>query len=141
MPTLQDAIGLARQVHHGQLDKAGKPYIEHVLRVVSYLDAADDKIVGALHDVLEDSAYTAESLRRLGYPERIVRAVECLTKQDDEDYDHYIGRVMQDAIARRVKIADLKDNMDMARIAAPRAVDWERLAKYRRALQYLMTSP
>jgi len=141
MPKLQDAIGLGRQVHHGQLDKAGKPYIEHVLRVVSYLDAADDKIVGALHDVLEDSAYTAESLRRLGYPERIVRAVECLTKQDDEDYDHYIGRVMQDAIARRVKIADLKDNMDMARIAAPRAVDWERLAKYRRALQYLMTSP
>jgi (p)ppGpp synthase/HD superfamily hydrolase len=141
MPTLRDAIGLARQVHHGQRDKAGKPYIEHVLRVVAFLDATDDKIVGALHDVLEESSYTSESLRRLGYPERIVNAVECLTKQSGEDYDHYISRVKQDEIARRVKIADLKDNMDMARIPAPSVIDWERLAKYRRALQQLTISP
>jgi (p)ppGpp synthase/HD superfamily hydrolase len=141
MPTLQDAIALARQVHQGQRDKAGKPYIEHVLRVVASLDAADDKIVGALHDVLEDSAYTAESLRRMGYPDRIVHAVECLTKRDGEDYEHYIGRVKQDAIARRVKIADLKDNMDMARLPTPSAIDWERLAKYRQALRQLTTSP
>jgi len=140
MPTLQDAIGLARQVHHGQVDKAGKPYIEHVLRVVSYLDAADDRIVGALHDVLEKSDHTAESLRSLGYPERIVHAVECLTKRHGEGYDHYISRVEQDEIARRVKVADLKDNMDMARIPVPSAMDWERLAKYQRALQQLKTS-
>lgn len=140
MPTLQDAIGLARQVHHGQVDKAGKPYIEHVLRVVSYLNTADDRIVGALHDVLEKSDYTAESLRSLGYPERIVHAVECLTKRHGEGYDHYISRVKQDEIARRVKVADLKDNMDMARIPVPSAMDWERLAKYQRALQQLRTS-
>lgn len=141
MPTLQDAIGLARQVHRGQFDKAGKPYIEHVLRVVSYLDATDDKIVGALHDVLEESSYTAESLRSLGYPERIVHAVECLTKRSGEEYDHYISRVKNDEIARRVKIADLKDNMDMARLPAPKAIDWERLAKYQHALQQLTASP
>jgi (p)ppGpp synthase/HD superfamily hydrolase len=138
MPTLEDAIALARQVHEGQVDKAGKPYLEHVLRVVSYLDAADDRIVGALHDVLEKSHMTAADLRRLGYPAPIVHAVACLTKRRGEDYDDYIRRVNQDDIARRVKLADLKDNMDMSRLPSPSAADWERLAKYQRAQQELI---
>jgi (p)ppGpp synthase/HD superfamily hydrolase len=140
MPTLQQAVELARQVHRGQVDKAGKPYIEHVLRVVASLDDDDDKIAGALHDVLEKSSYTGETLRHMGYPDRIVHAVECLTKARGEEYDRYIERVKQDEIARRVKLADLKDNMDMARLPAPSAIDWERQAKYLHALRQLERS-
>lgn len=140
MPTLDDAIALARQVHQGQVDKAGKPYIEHVLRVVSYLDTPDEQIIGALHDVLEKSAYTAQTLLKLGYPEPIVHAVVCLTKAHGEEYDAYIRRVKSDDLARRVKLADLKDNMDMARLAAPTSADWERLRKYERALRELTTA-
>jgi (p)ppGpp synthase/HD superfamily hydrolase len=138
MPALSDAIALARAVHANQVDKAGRPYIEHVLRVVSYLTGEEDKIAGALHDVLEKSEYTGDSLRRMGYPEAIVHAVECLTKTRGEAYEHYIERVKSDAIARRVKLADLRDNMDMGRLAAPSAADWERLHKYERARQELL---
>ena len=72
MPTLEDAIRLALDVHRGQADKAGQPYILHPLRAMLALAGEDERIVGALHDVVEDSAegpnpVSLDDLRRLGY--------------------------------------------------------------------------
>jgi (p)ppGpp synthase/HD superfamily hydrolase len=136
-PTLQDAITLARQAHAGQVDKAGAPYIEHPLRMVDTLDDTEGKIVAVLHDVVEDTEVTLDDLRKAGYSPEVVAAVDGLTRRVEETYEEFIRRAATDPLARQVKIADLRDNMNLARIAEPTVRDYERLKRYERALQVL----
>ncbi len=127
MPTIEDALALALDAHRGQVDKAGAPYILHPLRVM--LSQPDDagKIVGLLHDVVEDSDYTFADLRRMGYDETIIAALDCLTRRPDEDYMTFVERAKANPIARRVKLADIEDNLDIRRIAVLSIKDIERL--------------
>ena len=134
MPVLEDAILLAVGAHRGQVDKGGHPYVLHPLRVMLRMDSEMERMVAALHDLIEDTSYTSEDLVRLGYPEVVVRAVECLTRRASEIYEQFITRVKQDPLARRVKIADLEDNLDLGRMSRPSERDLERAEKYRRAL-------
>ena len=133
MPTLEDALELAVRAHRGQRDKAGQPYILHPLRVMARLDTETERIVALLHDVVEDTPYTLERLRELGYGEDVLGALERLTKAEGEDYAAFIERVRPHPLARRVKLADLEDNMDVRRLPAVTAKDAERLARYRAA--------
>ncbi|OJH34351.1 HD domain-containing protein [Cystobacter ferrugineus] len=133
MPTLEDALELAVQAHRGQRDKAGQPYILHPLRVMARLDTETERMVALLHDVVEDTPYTLERLRELGYSEEVLGALERLTKAEGEDYAAFIERVRPHPLARRVKLADLEDNMDVRRLPAVTAKDAERLARYRAA--------
>ncbi|WNG24348.1 HD domain-containing protein [Cystobacter fuscus] len=133
MPTLEDALELAVRAHRGQLDKAGQPYILHPLRVMARLDTETERMVALLHDVVEDTPYTLERLRELGYGEDVLGALERLTKAEGEDYAAFIERVRPHPLARRVKLADLEDNMDVRRLPAVTAKDAERLARYRAA--------
>lgn len=136
-PTLEDAIALAREAHKDQFDKAGAPYISHPLRVMESLHGEEARIVGILHDVVEDTKVDVKALARLGYAPHIIEAVLAVTKKDGESYEDFVARAALNPIARQVKIADLKDNMDMTRIANPTEKDWERLKKYERALAVL----
>jgi (p)ppGpp synthase/HD superfamily hydrolase len=133
MPTLEDALELAVQAHRGQRDKAGQPYILHPLRVMARLDTETERMVALLHDVVEDTPYTLERLRELGYSEEVLGALERLTKAEGEDYAAFIERVRPHPLARRVKLADLEDNMDVRRLPAVTQKDAERLARYRAA--------
>ncbi|ATB36548.1 guanosine-3',5'-bis(diphosphate) 3'-pyrophosphohydrolase [Cystobacter fuscus] len=133
MPTLEDALELAVRAHRGQRDKAGQPYILHPLRVMARLDTETERMVALLHDVVEDTPYTLERLRELGYSEEVLGALERLTKAEGEDYAAFIERVRPHPLARRVKLADLEDNMDVRRLPAVTAKDAERLARYRAA--------
>ena len=133
MPTLEDALELAVRAHRGQRDKAGQPYILHPLRVMARLDTETERMVALLHDVVEDTPYTLERLRELGYGEDVLGALERLTKAEGEDYAAFIERVRPHPLARRVKLADLEDNMDVRRLPAVTAKDAERLARYRAA--------
>jgi (p)ppGpp synthase/HD superfamily hydrolase len=133
MPTVEDAIALATHAHAGQVDKAGQPYIEHILRVVRQLPDAEGQMLAALHDVCENCTYTLADLAAMGYPASMLQALECITKRHGEPYEAYIQRVKANPLARRVKLADLRDNMDMRRLAQPTQKDWDRLAKYQRA--------
>ena len=72
------ALSIARQAHEGQLDKAGVDYIEHPIYVASQVDTEEEKAVALLHDVIEDSHYTAEELLQAGLPETVVTAVKIL---------------------------------------------------------------
>lgn len=141
-PTLEDALILAAQKHRGQTDKAGQPYVFHPIRVMGNLggSASDEEKMAALfHDLVEDCGVSLDDLRRLGFPEAVVVAVDHLTKnpEGERDYQKAIERAAQDPIARKVKIADLTDNMDLNRIAHPTAKDLARLEKYRLAKTYL----
>lgn len=59
--------------------------------------------------------------------------------RDGEDYEAFIRRVAPNPTARKVKLADLRDNSDLSRIAQPTGRDWQRIEKYRRAIDYLET--
>lgn len=137
MPTLEDAILLAVEAHRGQVDKAGRPYILHALRVMLRLDSDVERISAVLHDVIEDSGYRVDRLREMGYPEEVLRALDCLTRRQQESYTQFIARVKTDPLARRVKIADLEDNLNLRRLAALTEEDLERVRKYERALLQL----
>ena len=133
MPTLEDAIALAVEAHRGQRDKAGQTYILHPLRVMMRLETETERMVAVLHDVVEDSPWTLERLRGLGYPEEVLGALDCLTKREGETYEAFIERVLPHPLARRVKRADLEDNMDVRRVLTVGAKEAERLARYRAA--------
>ena len=131
------AIAIANQAHAGQLDKAGKPYISHPLTVMAQMDTLESKIVAVLHDAIEDSDLKIEDLVEQGFPEFITDAIAAITKLEGEPYEGYILRVKSNAIARKVKIADVTHNMDISRIANPTEKDFQRLEKYQKVLQEL----
>ena len=133
MSTLERAICIAAEAHSGQTDKAGAPYILHPLRVMLRMRDQDERIVAVLHDVVEDSSWTIDALRKEGFSKVVVEALEYLTRKSDESYEEFIQRVSGSDLSRRVKLADLDDNSDMTRFAAPTTEDYRRLEKYRKA--------
>ena len=137
---LNKAIKLAGKAHQGQKDKYGAPYIAHVMRVMNYGKTLDEKIVGALHDVLEDCPeYTAEMLKNEGFSNEQIYAVQCLTKTEaDTDYDLFVKKTEQSPLAIAVKLNDLRDNMDLRRLNRElQEKDLKRFEKYLKAYQYL----
>ena len=135
---LDTAILLATKAHAGQKDKAGQPYILHLMRVALNVKSADARIVAFLHDIIEDTDYDESALLAAGFPAYIVLAVKTLTKRRGEPYDAFIRRVGHNDLAREVKLADLEDNMDMSRLPRVTEVDEERYRKYLRAHGYLL---
>ena len=135
---LEKAIALAVIHHKGQTDKAGKPYIEHPLRLMNQVESEDEKIVAVLHDIVEDTDVSLDDLRDEGFSEEVLSAIECVTKQDGEDYDSFIERISFNPLAVKVKLADLEDNMDLTRLPEVTEKDLERVEKYKRAKERLM---
>jgi (p)ppGpp synthase/HD superfamily hydrolase len=138
MPTLEDAILLAVQAHRGQRDKVGQPYVLHPLRMMSRLYGEEERMAAVLHDVVEDTPHTLEELRALGYPETVVAAVDCLTRRANESYEEFVARAKANPVARRVKLADLEDNMDLRRLPQVTEKDRERFNRYLRAWAFLL---
>jgi (p)ppGpp synthase/HD superfamily hydrolase len=130
---LDRALEIAARAHAGQTDKAGAPYILHPLRVMMRMRGRDEQVTAVLHDVVEDSEWSLDDLRAAGFSDRVVQAVDALTKREGEGYDAYLGRVQQNFVAVRVKLGDLQDNMNLHRIMDPGKRDYERLARYERA--------
>jgi (p)ppGpp synthase/HD superfamily hydrolase len=137
MATLERAIEIAAKAHAGQVDKAGQPYVLHPLRMMLAVTTKEARMAAVLHDVVEDTAVTLDELRAEGFPASVLEAVEALTKREGEDYEAFIRRVATNPIAREVKLADLRDNSDLSRIAEPTERDRERIKKYQRAITFL----
>jgi (p)ppGpp synthase/HD superfamily hydrolase len=140
MATIEKALQIAARAHEGQQEKDGQAYIMHPLRVMSAVEGEEAKIVAVLHDVIEDSPITAEDLRREGFGEAIVAAVEQLTHRKDDSYAEYVIRCKGNDIARRVKLADLEDNARPSRaVLRPDRLepDLARLRKYLLAYKFL----
>ena len=138
MSTLERAIVIAVEGHSGAKDKGGQPYILHPLRVMLSFPSPEERIVAVLHDVCEDCpGWTLERLRAEGFSGRVITALDAVTKREGEDYKAFIARAAADPIGRRVKLADLQDNSDISRIAAPTDSDRQRIAKYHDAIKLL----
>jgi (p)ppGpp synthase/HD superfamily hydrolase len=136
---LEQAIELAAVAHRGQVDKAGKPYILHPLRVMQHCAPdLDAMIVGVLHDTIEDTFVTEELLLEKGLAPHLVDAIHLLTRRPEDTYKEFVERLAHNRIARRVKIKDLEDNMSKERNPPPVSEKIaKRLLKYRRAHAYL----
>ena len=134
----QRAIEIAESVHRGQVDKGGHEYIGHVKRVAfQVFDDANCCIAACLHDCVEDGGVSLEFIFSQ-FGSEIRDAVDCLTKRNGERYSDYIERCAGNEIARRVKIADLKDNMDTSRLGRELVdADFARIEKYRAAMARL----
>jgi (p)ppGpp synthase/HD superfamily hydrolase len=137
MSSLGKAISIAAQAHEGQSDKAGAPYILHPLRVMMKMASDAERITAVLHDIIEDTDWSLEHLRREGFHNEILDALDCLTKHDGEEYEEFIKRVKLNPLAVKVKSADLEDNLDVSRLKNITEADRKRLDKYRRALLIL----
>lgn len=136
---LSKAISIALKAHEGQFDKAGMPYIGHVMRVMQAGKTEDEKIGGVLHDLVEDTNWTFEMLLAEGFPTHIIDALRCVTKlSDDEPYNAFIQRIKTNSLAVAVKINDLTDNLDVRRLQNITDQDVERLRKYHNAYQELI---
>ncbi|MGD2180180.1 GTP pyrophosphokinase [Lusitaniella coriacea] len=133
MANLQRALEIAIEGHKGQQQKNGLPYVLHPLRLMLAASSTEAKIVAVLHDVIEDTNWTLEALKAEGFSQSILTAIGCLTHRDGEEYDAYIERLIDNEIAREVKLMDLKDNMDIRRIPELKESDLKRLQKYHRA--------
>ena len=138
MATLKRAIEIAFDAHKDQKDKNGEPYIGHVLRVMNMGKTENEKICGVLHDLVEDTEWTFEDLRREGFSKTVIDALTCVTKiSEDEDYEEFTDRIAKNRLAVIVKINDLSDNMDVRRFDVIREKDIQRLNKYLRAYRRL----
>ena len=137
---LELAIKVATEAHAGQVDKGGKPYINHPQAVAASLTNTEYKIVAYLHDVCEDTSITFDDLKDMGFTYRIVNSIRLLTKNDELTYEEYLRRLRMDSCARAVKMADLKHNMDITRIPNPSEKDYARIEKYKKSLAFLESS-
>lgn len=137
---LVKAIDIATTAHREQFDKGGHPYILHPRAVAAGVETTEQKIIAYLHDIIEDTSVTADDLLTMGFPESIVRSIQILTKAKGIPYNTYLEKVKTDENARAVKISDLKHNMDISRIQNPTNKDFERLEKYKKALDFLQNA-
>ena len=130
MSTLENAMSIAVTAHKGQVDKAGKPYILHPLRLMFKMNSESEMIAAVLHDVVEDTDWTFEMLKAEGFGEEVLDALRLLTHDKKVPYKSYLEAIKTNKIALRVKIADLEDNLDIKRIARPKLRDYARIAEY-----------
>lgn len=136
---VEKALEIAQNAHEGQLDKGGRPYINHPITVAQKVQTPQEKIVALLHDVVEDTDVTLEDLRKV-FSEEIVTAVDLVTKKKGSDFslDEYFAAIKSNSLARKVKLADLEHNMDMSRLPNPTEKDFRRLEKYKKYQAFLL---
>lgn len=131
------AAKIAFAAHRGQKDKGGKDYIGHPLRVCRACNSAEAKAVALLHDTIEGTPVTREYLVSKGIPEHIADMADAMARKDGESYMDYVRRIADNQVTREVKMADLKDNMDMSRLVSITDEDVARMKKYHKAYKYL----
>jgi len=135
MATIGRAIEIAVEAHKGQKDKAGMPYVLHPLRLMFKMESNNEKIAALLHDVVEDSDWALDDLKKEGFNSDVIEAVSLLTRDEKDSYDEFIQKAVSNPISKNVKIADINDNLDLNRIDKISDKDYIRIKKYHRVLK------
>ncbi len=138
--TLDDAIALVTAKFHGVTDKAGQPYLLHCLRVMLNVSDPRAKQVAVMHDLVEDTDVTMADLQVKGFEEAVLAAVELVTHDSRFSYAEYVVRLKANELARQVKLADLRDNYSIDRVAyreEQRVQDASRIQRYILSYQFL----
>ena len=136
-PMTKKALKLCFTAHKDQIDKSDMPYVFHPFHLAEQMQDEETTIVALLHDVVEDTDYTLDDLRAMGFSEEILAAISLMTHAEGVPYMDYVAAIKPNRIARVVKLADLRHNSDMTRLAVVTPRDEERAQKYRRAIAFL----
>ena len=131
------AMRIAYNAHNGQLDKSDVPYIFHPFHLAEQMKTEHEVIVALLHDVVEDTDVNLEDLAAEGFPRDVLEAVRLLTHDRSVPYMEYIAGLKDNALAKKVKMADLLHNSDVTRLEGIDEEAGKRLKKYGAALQML----
>ena len=133
------ATMLANIFFKDKKDKGGFPYLGHLQYVSNSFDDEDHRVVGMLHDIIEDTVVSKTILLELGFSEKIVDAISILTRNEEDDYYKYIDDISnsENILAIDIKLKDLEHNMDIARIMNPTEEDYKRIEKYKKCYEIL----
>lgn len=133
----QTAMKLCFEAHKEQTDKSGIPYVFHPIHLAEQMNTEETTIVALLHDVVEDSNYTIEDLRDIGFDDAVIDAISLMTHADAVDYMEYVAAIKENPIARVVKLADLRHNSDLTRLEVVDEKALNRRNKYQKAIALL----
>ena len=136
-PLTKKALKLCFEAHKNQTDKTGLPYVFHPFHLAEQMTDEYTTVVALLHDVVEDTDYTLDDLKEMGYPDEVITALALLTHDDGSEYMDYVARIKPNPIAKAVKLADLKHNSDLARYDMIDSYAIKRTAKYKQAMEFL----
>lgn len=136
-PLTKKALKLCFDAHKDQVDKSGMPYVFHPFHVAEQMHTEETVVVALLHDVVEDTDYTIDDLRTMGFPEAITDALALMTHAKGEPYMEYVERLKDNPIARTVKLVDLLHNSDLSRLDVVDDAARKRAEKYKKAIALL----
>ena len=136
-PLTKKALRLCFDAHREQVDKTGLPYVFHPFHLAEQMKDEATTVCALLHDVVEDTDYTLDDLRSLGYPDEVLDALALLTHDPAVPYMDYVKEIAKNPIARKVKMADLRHNSDLSRMDEVDEWAVKRTEKYKKALRYL----
>ena len=135
---LDKAISIAVDSHSGQVNDKAEPYILHPLRMMFKAVTIEEKIIAVLHDVIEKTTIDFEYLRSAGFSDRIVLAIDALSRRPQESYDRYIDRVRENKLATKVKIIDLDDNISSLNLGKSQYTESDKFLKYQKVRNTLI---
>ena len=131
------AMKLCYKGHKDQFDKSGIPYVFHPIHLAEQMTDEDTTIVALLHDLVEDTEFTLEDLRKEGFSETVVEAVALMTHAEGVPYMEYVAKIKENPVARAVKLADLTHNSDITRLDTVDEKALARRKQYAEAIQLL----
>ncbi|QVD49281.1 hypothetical protein LUCX_211 [Xanthomonas phage vB_XciM_LucasX] len=131
-----DCYMLVYNAFKDHIDLGGAEYMAHLLYVSERQPTAVGRVLGLLHDLIEDTAITPNWLRQWGMPEAIVQRLELLSRRPEQDYDDYIVQLLTDRYTKAVKKVDLEHNMQVHRLSKLTPGIFKRLEKYHRVYAY-----
>lgn len=131
------AIKLMFEKHKNQVDKAGIPYVFHPFHLAEQMNDENETLVALMHDLVEDTDVTFEDLAGMGFQGEVIEAIKLLTHDKSVEYLDYVKKLSGNALARKVKIADLEHNMDPSRLSEEQHKNPRRIAKYEKYVKSL----
>lgn len=131
------AIKLMFDKQKNEIDKGGMPYVFHPFHLAEQMESEDEVVVALLHDIIEDTDVTIKELTKMGFTKQETDAISIMTHNKNDSYEKYIKKISTNKLATKVKIADLKHNLDITRLNEIKTKDLEKIEKYKKSLRYL----
>ena len=131
------ALKLCFDAHKNQVDKTGAPYVFHPFHLAEQMTDEISTICALLHDVVEDTEYTFDDIRKMGFPQEVIDILVLLTHIDGVPYMEYVEKISVNSIAKQVKLADLRHNSDLTRLNIIDEKALARVDKYQKAITIL----
>ena len=131
------ALKLCFEAHREQIDKSGMPYVFHPFHLAEQMDTEESVIVALLHDVVEDTDYTLDDLRKMGFGDVVIDALTLMTHDPKVPYMDYVRAIGTNPLATKVKLADLRHNSDLSRLNSVDEKALSRVKKYAAAIELL----